>query len=116
MTHSLPAPLGGVLQRYRGRAPAPPKRKPGRPRKRTPEYLMALLATHREIEAWFAQEHGCRHNSERQLYTSYFAREFTNAGERASRAQSADFQRALKTLRNELSEARRLLRSKPDNA
>jgi hypothetical protein len=109
------AALSGVMARYRGKREPELKRKPGRPVKRTPEYLMGLLAAHHEVEAWFIAEHGCKPFSDRQLYTEYFAREFTANGERGGRASTPAFQRALKTLRNELAEARRLERASPEN-
>lgn len=103
------------MSRYRPPAGDVERRGPGRPRKRTREYLLALLNVHREVEAWFVAEHGRPPRSDRQMYTAYFAARFTAAGERASRASSAEFQGALKTLRNELAEARRLSTS-PENA
>lgn len=112
---SLPAALAGVMERYRGKRESDLKRKPGRPVKRTPAYLMTLLASHRSVEAWFLAEHGFKSTSDRKLYTEYFARQFIASGERSSRATTPAFQRALKTLRNELAEARRLERTCPEN-
>jgi hypothetical protein len=101
-------PFGSVLARYRKVEPEPVRRKSGRPTKRTPEYFAALLAKHEELEARYVAEHGATPESVKFLYTAYFAELFTARGERASRASSADFQGALKTLRNELAVARRL--------
>jgi|GEM_PF-2898000 len=114
---SLSAPLTGVLRRYADttrQAPAS-RRKPGRPKKRTPEYLRVLLQTHREVQAWYVASHGGPASSDRELYTAFFAAQFTFRGERAARASTPEFQRALKTLRNELSVARRLHRERPEN-
>jgi hypothetical protein len=118
MTHATTGvvdPFGSVLARYKKGAPEPVRRKPGRPTKRTPEYLAALLAKHEELEARYVAEHGAAPASVKSLYTSYFAELFTARGERASRASSADFQGALKTLRNELAVARRLSVAHPKN-
>jgi hypothetical protein len=108
-------PFGSVLARYRRGDPEPVRRKPGRPVKRTPEYFAVLLAKHKELEARYVAEHGAAPESVKSLYTAYFAELFTARGERASRASSADFQGALKTLRNELAVARRLSVSRPKN-
>lgn len=115
MSQDIAAPLAGVVSRYRGAIQRAEKRKPGRPLKRNAEYLLALLVAHREVVAWFLAERGCHPSSDKQLYTAYFARQFETNGERAGRASSADFQGALKTLRNELAEARRLARANPGN-
>jgi len=94
--------------RYQSRGPvAVARRKPGRPLKRTPEYLRGLLADHATVQAWFVSKFGGPASSDRHLYTAFFAHKFEAAGERAGRASSPDFQRVLKTLRNELAEARR---------
>lgn len=116
MSSSLLGPLAGVIGRYKGLQPEHPERKPGRPKKRTTEYLLSVLAAHRGVEAWFLSEYGCLASSDKYLYTTFFADQFSRSGERASRAHTADFQRALKTLRNELAEARRMERANPGNA
>lgn len=113
---NLPAPLASVLARYD--APAQRQRttrKAGRPIKRTREYLRGLLAEHGRLLDWFAAKFGAPPVSDRQLYTEFFADQFCARGDRAGRAKSADFQRRLKTLRNELAEARRLERASPEN-
>lgn len=105
-----------MLARYD--APVHPERqqrKPGRPAKRTPEYLLALLTEHTRLVGWFVGTFGARPASDRQLYTEFFAAQFSARGERAARAKAADFQRPLKTLLNELAEARRIERSNPGN-
>lgn len=114
--NDLAAPLASVLARYD--APLrtePQRRKPGRPPKRTTEYLLALLAEHGKVVSWFVSQFGVRPASDRQLYTEFFASQFSARGERAGRAKAADFQRTLKTLRNELAEARRIARASPEN-
>jgi hypothetical protein len=108
--------LAGVLQRYRGcDRVGRVKRKPGRPLKRSDEYFRNLLARHSEIEAWYLTRTDRRPKSDRELYTDYFAAQFVAAGERAARATDKEFQGALKTLLNELSEARRIERANPEN-
>lgn len=114
---NLPAPLSGVLRRYRndkGREPVT-KRKPGRPRTRDSAYFAGLLVAHEEIFTWYASKHGCTPSSDRHLYTEYFAQHFEALGERASKSATPLFQRSIKTLRNELSEARRRERARPPN-
>jgi hypothetical protein len=115
MSETLAAPLSAVVSRYRGAIRRVEKRKPGRPLKRSADYFSALLVAHREVVAWFVAERGCQPSSDKQLYTAYFARQFERNGERAGRASTSDFQGALKTLRNELAEARRLERANPGN-
>lgn len=115
-TGSIPdmsSALSSVLDRYRGSEPAK-ARKAGRPRKRTADYLRALMWTHRALVSWYVQAHGHAPASDRVLYTAYFARRFALAGERPSKAEAQDFQRSLKTLQNELAEARRLERTNPE--
>lgn len=108
-------PLAGVVQRYQRSIKRPERRRPGRPLKRTVEYLRTLLETHKAVVTWFVTEYGTQPASDRALYTAYFAREFESTGQRAGRANTPDFQGALKTLRNELAEARRLDRTNPGN-
>lgn len=112
---ALAPPLAGVVTRYRGALQRPDKRKPGRPLKRSADYFRELLKAHREVVAWFVAERGCQPCSDVQLYTAFFGWQFENNGQRAGRASSTDFQGALKTLRNELAEARRLERANPGN-
>jgi hypothetical protein len=110
---NLSAALDGVIARYEGAETTSSKRRPGRPTKRTPEYLAELLATHEKVVAWYLSQFGCEPASDRQLYTEYFASCFAAEGGRASRARSDRFQSKLKTLRNELAEARH--RERPSN-
>lgn len=113
---NLPAPLASVLARYDAPAQrARLSRKAGRPTKRTREYLRGLLAEHDRLLDWFSAKFGSPPLSDRQLYTEFFADQFCARGDRAGRAKSADFQRRLKTLRNELAEARRIERESPEN-
>lgn len=112
----ISGPLSGVLRRYRGTQPdSAKKRKPGRPRKRTTEYLCALLEDHRKVEAWYIATHGSKPESDRQLYVAFYGRQFTIEGDRASRASTPDFLRVLRNLTNELGMARRLERSQHQN-
>lgn len=112
---TLASPLAGVVQRYQRAVKRPERRRPGRPLKRSVEYLRTLLVAHGEVVAWFVIEYGRQPDSDRALYTAYFARQFETNGQRAGRTASPDFQGALKTLRNELAEARRLNRTNPEN-
>lgn len=116
LVDKLPPAFAGVMTRYRGATDPVPKKKPGRPLKRTLEYLSGLLQDHQIVAAWYQQEFGCEASSDRALYEAYFSRTFTSNGERAGRVAAPEFQRALKTLRNELAEARRLARLNPQNA
>lgn len=111
----LAEPLAGVVTRYSGAVQRPEKRKPGRPLKRSADYLRALLVAHQEVVAWYVAERGCPPSSDVELYTAFFGWQFENNGQRAGRASSATFRGALKTLRNELAEARRMERANPGN-
>ncbi len=108
------AQLAGVLARYEGSVAAP-KRKAGRPLKRTPEYLRSVIKKHREVERWFMEEFGTAPRSDRELYTKYFAHTFRTRGQRESRAQEPRLQGSMKTALNELADARRLMRAHPEN-
>lgn len=112
---ALTAPLSGVMKRYSAASAEEGKRKPGRPKKRTDEYLRGLLDTHRNVEVWYLATYSRRAPSEREMYTAFFAAQFSFEGQRAARATTPEFQRSLKTLRNELAEARRLQRTCPEN-
>jgi hypothetical protein len=114
---ALAAQLGDILARYDGPPPLPvaATRKPGRPLKRTPAYLRAVLAKHGEVEAWFLHEYEEAPRSDRALYTAYFTCVFTARGQRGSRASEPAFQRKLKTTLNELSAARRQEKANPGN-
>lgn len=122
---ALASPLAGVVARYRDQqgeelrdqyAREQDRRKPGRPLKRTESYLRELLKAHSEVVAWFVAERGCQPSSDVELYTAFFGWQFESSGQRAGRASSTTFRGALKTLRNELAEARRLERTNPGNA
>jgi hypothetical protein len=108
-------PLAATFQRCRasGGAENVP-RKPGRPVKRTHDYYRQLLAAHEQAQAWFMGINSRAPTSVQQLYTAYFAHQLAEHSERPTKANGASFQRGIKTLRNELSEARRLLRC-PEN-
>jgi hypothetical protein len=110
----IPAPLKSLLVRYRGGQPRDAIRKPGRPKKRTPEYLSSLLRAHAEIHAWYLTATGRKATSDCQLYAAFFNAVFIANGERPSRATEPGFQGAFKTLRNELAEARRQHRLQQD--
>jgi hypothetical protein len=113
---TLAPALAGVVARYQGaEQEAPEKRKPGRPLKRSDDYLRELLKAHREVVAWFIEQRGGAPRSDVELYTAFFGWQFESNGQRAARTASPDFRGALKTLRNELAEARRLERVSPGN-
>jgi hypothetical protein len=113
---ALAAPLQGVLLRYRG-APGGvcERRPPGRPRKRTAKYLNDLLQAHDSARAWFVGVRGIEPKSDLELYTAFFANYLEMNGRRPSRTSTPNFQGKLKTLRNDLAEARRLQRANPEN-
>lgn len=107
--HELSPPLASVLTRYeRPPLQEAPARQTGRPKKRTEEYLLRLLNERQRLAAWYEAKHGSAPPSDRQLFTVFFADHFAANGERESRVTSPSFRAALKTLRNELAQARRL--------
>lgn len=112
---ALGGALAGLLARYERNGVTTIGRKPGRPLKRTPEYLRSVVADYRELRAWFLHEYEEAPCSDRALYTAYFTCVFTARGQRGSRASEPAFQRKLKTTLNELSAARRRERANPEN-
>ena len=90
-------------------------RPPGRPRTRTEAHYAALLREHGYLAGWFVERFGRRPRSDAELLTAHITEGLKQRGMRASRATSAEMKRKLKTLRNELSTARRLLQPRPEN-
>lgn len=82
----------------------------GRPKTRTDEHYVALVADYQRIAAWFSRENGRAHRSDNELLAAYFTQRYEMAGLRRSRVAAADFAGRMKTLRNELSRARARLR------
>lgn len=111
----LPEPspgLIGAIERYQAvperAAPAPRSR--GRPRKLTPEYFTQLLVRHDQAVAWYRDQFDDGPPSVVALYTILAAHQFVANGERPGRADEPSFQAKLRTLRNELAQARRSVR------
>lgn len=100
-------PLATVLVRYRGREPK--ERRPrGRPTKRTPDYLRALLVEYAAARAWYLEAKGHTPRSDTELLRAYCAELFQRDGQGAWRASDSRFKGPLKTALNELSMARRM--------
>jgi hypothetical protein len=94
--------LGGYAVSRSDRPPRPR----GRPKTRTAEHYAALHAEYLRIAAWFAAAVGRPAKSDAELLTAYFSERWERDGLRRSRASTDDFAGRIKTLRNELSEAR----------
>lgn len=80
----------------------------GRPKVLTVDFFAALLSEHAHITAWFHATFGEPPKSDVQLLNAYFASECEKRGLRTSRIQSSDMKARVKTLRNQLSQARRV--------
>lgn len=93
----------------------PAARAPGRPKTRTDAHYAALLQEYAHLTSWFAETFGRLAKSDAELLTAHITAGLRLRGMRESRATSPDVRRKLKTLRNELSTARRLLKPYPEN-
>lgn len=91
-------------------------RPPGRPKTRTDAHYVRLLQEYAGLSGWFIETFGRSARSDAELLTAHVATRFELRGMRPSRATSPDMKRKLKTLRNELSTARRLLMPRPENS
>jgi hypothetical protein len=99
-----------------GKSGQEPTRPPGRPRTRTDAHYVRLLQEYAHLSDWFVETFGRRARSDAELLTAHVATRFEQRGMRPSRATSPDMKRKLKTLRNELSTARRMVRPYPENS
>jgi hypothetical protein len=90
-------------------------RPPGRPKTRTQAHYAALLHEYHALGIWFAKTFGRPARSDVELLAAHITTGLKQQGMRESRATSPDMKRKLKTLRNELSTARRLLTPHPEN-
>jgi hypothetical protein len=91
-------------------------RPPGRPKTRTQAHYAALLHEYDCLSNWFVKTFGRPAKSDVELLATHVATGLKQQGMRESRATSPDMKRKLKTLRNELSTARRLLMPHPENS
>lgn len=90
-------------------------RPPGRPKTRTQAHYAALLHEYDCLANWFVKTYGRPARSDIELLATHVTTGLKRQGMRESRATSPDMKRKLKTLRNELSTARRLLTPHPEN-
>lgn len=109
MSASMP-PNCAALARYTELNPksnAPPRPR-GRPKTRTADHYAELLHAHQALCKWFEEAKGRPPTSDLELLTAFFSTNFQQRSQRASRIDSREVQAKLKTLRNELSQARQL--------
>lgn len=83
-------------------------RTPGRPRQWTAARYQALIGEYKQAHADFIRQHGREPVSDIELLTVMAANAFREHGMRVARVNDPGLQSRLKTLRNRLSEARRL--------
>lgn len=104
-----------ALARYTESSPLGehPVRPRGRPKTRTADHYTELLKAHESLSKWFADGNGRPANSDIELLTSWFSASLQQRSLRASRIDSREVQAKLKTLRNELSVARRMVAANP---
>lgn len=106
-----------ILQgHFRKEHPEPPARPAGRPKTRTDSHYAALLAEYSSMKDWFQASQGKPPKSDQDLLLTYFGACFQEQGLRLSRLTAPEFRSKIKTLRNELSSARRKLNARPGNS
>lgn len=86
-----------------------PLRAPGRPKKWTEERYLALLDDFTDMRLKFIIQHGRKPVSDIELLTVMVANMLRERGLRESRTTDPEIQKHLKSLRNRLSEARKLI-------
>ena len=84
------------------------KRAAGRPKVLTEGYMAMLLREHALITEWFCATHGRKPKSDLELLVAHFESELRANGLRASRMDAPSIRSRIKTLRNQLAEARKL--------
>lgn len=87
----------------------------GRPRKRTPEHLAAVLRGHAQMRQWFIDESGVPPSSDRELLTAFRLHVQQETGVPMSEGQEVHFSMGLKTALNVLGQARAFKASNPEN-
>ena len=97
-----------LFDRYAKPKLEPVPRPPWRPKTRTPEHYAALIEQHKAITEWFLQTFGRPHKSDSELLKAYLADEYQNRGLRAWRVNGQEAAGMVKTMLNELSNARQL--------
>lgn len=91
-------------------------KRPGRPQTRTQDYFNQLLRQHFDLVRWFTNAFGRPPNTDVELLNKHFEAECSRLGFRPTRVKSEVIQGRIKTIRNQLSEARRLTRIHPENS
>jgi hypothetical protein len=112
--HGLPACT--VVARYASPQPDKPQRRRGRPQTRTAAHYASLIAELQSMAAWFQKAHQRPHRSDVELLTVYLTEAFAREGKRRCRATGPEFAGRLKTLRNELSRARKWLQEEGETS
>lgn len=110
-TNAKALPSCAVVARYTTPQQDKPQRRRGRPQTRTDAHYASLLAELQSMAAWFHQAHQRAHRSDVELLTAYLGESFAREGKRRCRATGAEFAGRIKTLRNELSRARKWQRA-----
>jgi len=82
-------------------------RRRGRPRTRTADHYATLMDDFQRMAAWFLATHQRPHRSDIELITSFLAESLAQEGKRRGRAGGAEWAGRIKTIRNELSRARK---------
>lgn len=87
----------------------------GRPRKRTPEHLAAVLRGHAQMMRWFIDETGAPPSSDRELLTAFRLHVQQECGTPMTEGQEVHFSMGLKTALNVLGQARAFRAANPEN-
>jgi hypothetical protein len=96
--------------------PVNPGKKAGRPKVHTEEYFDHLLSQHDAWTVGFIARHGRHPSSDVEVLTDYFREELIAKCQRCGRLQSVAIKARIKTLRNLLSQARKLIKKNGDGA
>lgn len=105
MSAKLPSCL--VVSRYTAPAPEKEARRRGRPLIRTADHYAALIDDFQRMAAWFLKTHQRPHRSDIELITCFISESLAQDGKRRSRVAGAEWAGRIKTMRNELSRARK---------
>jgi hypothetical protein len=85
-----------------------PSNPPGRPKTRTHSHYEALRDEYSRLKNWFEEANGRPARSDAELLRAHLAAELQRQGLEPSLLESPDVQKRLKTLRNELSQAKKI--------